>query len=541
MARRYVKISLATKLRVLFSAAVLGIIATTLVVPWYFMELLAAQGLQKPGAELTRLFLNEYHLWHWVSEKPNNRLSTLYTAGEADAGRKGPVMVRLTGTDKDFDKLDDPARDALRAFRRNPDQRLALLASEDEKGREVYRCFRPVRIEPICADCHARRRHVRSQTGQLVGMIDVTMPAAMPSGPLVWKTRAAFLIGVVLAGLLAFFLFAVITHRLILRPVRQLRDLADKVAEGDLTVRSTIQTRDELQHLGESFNEMLAAIADQHDQLRAANRALDQRLNELAQANVTLYEANRVKSEFLASISHELRTPLNSIIGFADLLGEVSDERIQRYGRNIATSAKNLLGMINDLLDLAKIEAGKADVRFDKVSVADLCRTLGALMKPLADKRQIELSVELADELPLVATDAGKLQQVLYNLLSNAVKFTPAGGGVTLSAATESISRRGKAIDHVVVSVADTGPGIAEVDQERIFEKFYQADRSLTKTSYGTGLGLAIARELTGLLGGQLTLNSSPGHGAVFSVKIPVEPVAPEAKVAADGEDAGSS
>ena len=124
--------------------------------------------------------------------------------------------------------------------------------------------------------------------------------------------------------------------------------------------------------------------------------------------------------------------------------------------------------------------------------------------------------------MPIVVTDAGKFQQILYNLLSNAVKFTPAGGKVTLSARPGPAAPLGAGDDEVVVSVADSGPGIAEVDQQHIFEKFYQADRSLTKESSGTGLGLAIAKELASLLGGRLTLKSSPGHGAVFSVIIPV-------------------
>jgi signal transduction histidine kinase len=180
--------------------------------------------------------------------------------------------------------------------------------------------------------------------------------------------------------------------------------------------------------------------------------------------------------------------------------------------------------MINELLDLAKIEAGKAEVRFDGVSVSDLCQTLVALMKPLADKKQQTMNLELPPDIPIVNTDAGKLQQVLYNLLSNAVKFTPAGGAITVSAAREVIQRNGRDIEDVSISVADSGPGIPESEQQRIFEKFYQSDRSLTRESSGTGLGLAIARELTNLLLGRLTLKSEPGHGATFTITLPVNP-----------------
>ena len=522
MAKRFVRISLATKFRLLLGAAVLGIIAAALMVPWIFMELLAEQGVQKPAAELTRLQLNEWRIWHQGERKPNNTVSNLYTAGGAQ-GRQGPRLIKFTRGQADYATLDDPEKDALKAFRRNRDQEMAVIRTQ-EKQQTVYRCFRAVRSKPACAECHESRTKKRFRAEQLVGMISVTMPASAATGPLVWWTRGAFVTGVLLAGLLAFFLFAIITNRLILRPVKQLHDLTDRVAEGDLTARSEIRTRDELQDLGESINGMLDAIADQHDQLRSANRALDQKLGELAEANVTLFQANKVKTEFLANVSHELRTPLNSIIGFADLLAETGEDRIQRYGRNIGTSAKGLLGLINDILNLARIEAGKAEVRPDKMSVTDTCQTLLALMAPLADKKQIELAHDLAGDLPLVVTDASKFQQILYNLLSNAIKFTPAGGKVTMTARTERAAHTDNGNEEVIVAVADTGPGIAELDQRHIFEKFYQGDRSLTKESGGTGLGLAIAKELSNLLGGRLTLKSSPGRGAVFTIRIPVRP-----------------
>ena len=159
-----------------------------------------------------------------------------------------------------------------------------------------------------------------------------------------------------------------------------------------------------------------------------------------------------------------------------------------------------------------------------KVRVVVACVALLALMAPLADKKNLDLRAELDGDLPIVVTDGGKLQQILYNLLSNAIKFTPAGGQVTVATAVEATSRKGQETEEVCVAVSDTGPGISEADQVHIFEQFYQADRTLTKESYGTGLGLAIAKELTGLLGGRLTLKSSPGHGATFTVHLPVQP-----------------
>jgi signal transduction histidine kinase len=316
--------------------------------------------------------------------------------------------------------------------------------------------------------------------------------------------------------------FYLITKQTVLSPIRKLRELSDRVAEGDLTQRSDIATGDEFERMAKSFNAMLDAIMTQQDQLRQANRALDLRLGELSESNVALFEANRIKSEFLANVSHELRTPLNSIIGFAELLAETDDEKRRRHAGHILTSAKLLLSIINDLLDMAQLEAGKAHFRPEKTSITDLCETLAQLVRPLADKKDLQLAVDLAAQLPLVYTDGRKCQQVLYNLLSNAIKFTPPQGKVTLTASAVWADASPLGADCVAVAVADTGPGIATADQERIFEKFNRLDSALTKESAGAGLGLAISRDLTGLLGGKLTLQSEPGQGATFTLFVPI-------------------
>ncbi|MBS3735270.1 MAG: HAMP domain-containing protein [Phycisphaerae bacterium] len=528
MAKKFVKISLATKFRVLFGAAVVGIIAVALLVPWYFMELLAERGVEQTAGELTRLRYNEYvqdHLDHGseaAADDAKSEVVDLYARDIDGSIATGLHFVRLVPGKRES-SLDAAGRSARQAFKQAPEQDLAVFTSEDERGRAVYRCFRAVRIDQSCAKCHRsqQRPELPARPGQLVGMVGVTMPESAAASGLVWWTRGAFVAGAGLAALLAFFLFVIISERLVLRPVRDLRGVSDRVAEGDLSVRSELRTGDELERLGESVNEMLQAISDQHNKLRAANRALDLKLNELAEANVTLYQANQVKSEFLTNVSHELRTPLNSIIGFAELLAEREDERVARYGRNIGEAAKSLLRMINDLLDLAKIEAGKADVRLDKVSVTDTCQTLVTLMHPQADKRSITLELSLASDVPVIRTDPAKLQQILYNLLSNAVKFTPAGGKVIVSASGEPSQGHSDESGGVVVAVRDTGPGLSEAEQQHIFDKFYQADRTLTKESQGTGLGLAIVRELTQLLGGRLEVNSAPGHGATFAIHLP--------------------
>jgi len=168
---------------------------------------------------------------------------------------------------------------------------------------------------------------------------------------------------------------------------------------------------------------------------------------------------------------------------------------------------------------LATAEAGKTRLHLQQTDIQDLCRGLVAFFSPMTEQKKIKVKLKLARNIPPILTDPGKVQQILYNLFSNAVKFSPENGKIEISTAAPD--------DNTVrIAVTDTGPGIADADQQSIFEKFYQSDRSLTKEAAGAGLGLSIAKELAGLLGGRLTLKSSPGQGAVFTLHLPIEPPA---------------
>jgi len=280
MPKRFIRISLAVKFRLLFGLALLGVIASALAVPWYFMEVLSEQGLERSARELTQLRLNE-----WTRKHPKNLKAALYTSGREFMGLAGPAMLVLD-PQKPFAGLDKSSAKALGALLENTDRQIAWQQSKSDRGKRVYRCFRAVRNTTRCGRCHndpAKPTRLQFGPGQLVGMIDVTLPgeASASADKLMWWTRGAFVAGGILAGILATVIFAIISHRLVLRPVRQLRELADKVTDGDQSVRSTVSTGDELQRLGESFNEMLQAIQTQHKELRSANRALDLKLNEL--------------------------------------------------------------------------------------------------------------------------------------------------------------------------------------------------------------------------------------------------------------------
>jgi two-component system, NarL family, sensor histidine kinase BarA len=376
-------------------------------------------------------------------------------------------------------------------------------------------------------------RAVRTEEGQLLGLILLkprpTEAARLLAGNTIYVLSAGFFV----LGL-AVLVFYLITHQIILSPVRALRETAERVREGDLSIRSDITTGDEFEELSQTFNGMLAEIVRSQDQLRAINSALDVKLNELAEANTALFEAMRLKGEFLANVSHELRTPLNSIIGFAELLRDQAQSELDagddstrlqkrvRYLDNIATASRGLLDLINSLLEMARIEAGKMEVNPVPINLRETCQGVLGLIAPLAERKGLELKLEAAEGLPSIETDPRKFQQIIFNFLSNAVKFTPAGR-ITLR--VETLPGRGpegqEAEDRVRVSVIDTGPGIAPEDQARLFTKFTQLDGTKTREHPGTGLGLAISKELAQLLQGEIQLVSEIGRGSMFSLILP--------------------
>jgi signal transduction histidine kinase len=262
-------------------------------------------------------------------------------------------------------------------------------------------------------------------------------------------------------------------------------------------------------------------LKEQYADLEAANA-------ELAAAKHRAEAASRMKTEFLANVSHELRTPLNSILGFAELLKDLtsagSEPKIARYIQNINTAGHNLLDLINDLLDLAKIEAGKMEVRSEPLSLADLFEALSSVLKPLTESKDLAIAPIVAPDVPIIETDPAKLQQILYNFLSNAIKFSPARGTIEVEARLEGP-------DRIRIGVTDHGPGIDPEKHNILFEKFRQLDGSVTREHSGTGLGLAISKELSVLLGGSIGVQSDPGQGATFYVILPLKIPATHADV----------
>ena len=230
-----------------------------------------------------------------------------------------------------------------------------------------------------------------------------------------------------------------------------------------------------------------------------------------------LAEASKAKSDFLANVSHELRTPLNAIIGFSELIRDAAfgplDARYREYGGDINDSGRHLLNLINDILDISKIENGRLELRNEIVSIDEAIAQCRRIIEPMARTAGVALAIELAPLLPLLHSDQVRFQQILLNLMSNAVKFTPAGGRVTVSAAVEAGS--------AVIAVADTGIGMSEKDIAIALEPFRQIDGTLSRRFTGTGLGLPLAKALVELHGGRLDIASTPGAGTMVRVCLP--------------------
>jgi len=318
--------------------------------------------------------------------------------------------------------------------------------------------------------------------------------------------------GVIVAALLAATVAGIVSVRRIVDPILQLVDVANSMREGNLNRRVEVKSQDEIGQLGRAFNEMSAQLNDNII-------ALEQSVKEANAATALAREATRLKDEFLSVMSHELRTPLNAIMGYQgllELIGGLDDEATEMVQRTQA-NARRLLSLINDVLDISRIEAGRMEITPVEVNVQDIVDQVRSQLEVLATEKNLAFNVSLDKSMPAtVFADEDAITKILVNLLTNAFKFTEEGS-VNLRMAAEN----GK----MTISVSDTGVGIPTYMHEIIFERFRQVDSSSTRKHGGSGLGLTIVQQLCQLMGGTVTVESDVGRGSTFTVKLPLQPI----------------
>lgn len=292
------------------------------------------------------------------------------------------------------------------------------------------------------------------------------------------------------------------------QPIRELHQGAQALSEGQLGTRITLHSNDELEDLAAQFNVMAANLQELYRDMSG----------KIAERTRDLELANRHKSEFLTNMSHELRTPLNSIIGFSDVLREEMfgplNERQREYAHDIHASGEHLLSLINDVLDLSKIEAGHMELNLSQVEVAELVHHTAAMMRERCTRGGLTLKLMLEEAPDTWAADARRVKQILLNLLGNAVKFTPQGGTITIEVGSNED-------EGLWMAVSDTGVGIAPEHQAMVFEEFRQVGDDILRKSEGTGLGLPLVRRLVRLHGGDVRLHSVVGEGTTFRFNLP--------------------
>ena len=332
-------------------------------------------------------------------------------------------------------------------------------------------------------------------TNELVNKAESEMLGYIDRGEADYRRSRNAIVAIAVASVLLALMLGYSISRSVILPVRAMDARFAEMAAGDFSRHVSPGNRDELGTLAVNLNRMN---------------------DEVGRLTVQLAAASRHKSEFLTNMSHELRTPLNAVIGFSDVLdqgmvGKLNPKQ-EEFVRDIRASGKHLLDLINDILDLAKVESGRMELMTSTFDLPASLESALALVRERATRHRIELALQVDDVGEIVA-DERKVRQVVVNLLSNAVKFTPEGGRVSVAA------RRGA--DGIEIAVSDTGVGIAPEDQAKVFEEFQQVGTDSARRQEGTGLGLALARRFVELHGGTLRLESAPGAGSTFSFTLP--------------------
>ncbi|EGO65230.1 DUF3365 domain-containing protein [Acetonema longum] len=408
-------------------------------------------------------------------------------------------------------------------------------------GVRVFRYMVPLYYDPSCMPCHGKPAGASDiagfpkegrSPGDFAGAISVVVPMTAFEANINANivTQVSFILLMILASIGGIYLMM---EHIVVVPIKELTGRVLELGEGNWAAALNEEsTYDEMRYLASAFNSMADRLQQLYNELEGkvaertrllyeANRKLIEQGRELREMNARLCETDRLKSEFLAVMSHELRTPLTAIIAFAEIMlaeGQALNELQREYLEDIFESAHQLLGQINDILDMSKMEAGLIRLNCQPVDIPQLLESITRITASLIARKNLGFTVGIAPDVPLISADYEKLSHILRNLISNAIKFTPAGGEI--SVVVEMITS-GCDTPKLQVLVKDTGIGISPSDQTVIFETFRQADAACRREYAGSGLGLAIARNLVELHGGEIWVESSPDEGSIFGFTIP--------------------
>ena len=426
--------------------------------------------------------------------------------------------------------------DVLASLQQDPSLTSAHTMSEYE-GKDAFRYIVPMRIDETCLECHGKPAGELDvldypkeglETGDLYGAISLVMPIDMYQENMKLNVMREVVFFSVLMIFCVYFIYRSVSHWVTV-PLSKLKGAAEQIKKGNLDIKlNGFNSGDEIWELANDFMSMAEQLQDVYsnlenkvgvrtEELAKANKLLERQSYQLEEANKRLAEDSRYKSEFLAMMSHELRTPLTSIIAFAEILQKEEGKAAQelRILKNIEDNSKILLNIINNILEMARLETGRMELVLETVDLMDSVNALESMIEPLARKKSILFSTAVQRNVPLISGDSEKLRCIMENLVSNALKFTPEGGEIKLSVNYDETR------DQVVINVWDNGIGIEAKDQASIFEKFVQKDNTACRRYNGSGLGLALAKELTEMHGGWISVYSTLGKGSLFTVRIP--------------------
>jgi signal transduction histidine kinase len=431
------------------------------------------------------------------------------------------------------------------AFEREALESFAISGQDDEiyqittyEDREVFRYTTPIFIKESCLSCHGDPKgeiditgHPKEglKNGDLAGAVSIIMPIDLYMTGIQQNILQQSLYFFVVIALLITVVYLAISL-LVTRPLRRVESAIEQIESGNLNIDlNNSGSSGEIKVLEQKFSSMAQQLQSSYDnlekqvddrtrQLASANRILEEQRIGLKEANDLLQSESQYKSDFLAIMSHELRTPLTSILAFAEICeesDETTSEKDKAAIREIKENGYVLLHMVNNILEVARIDAGKTELTCEWVDMVDLLSTVETSIQPLANKRQIRFETQVSPGTPLIYADWEKLRRILENLVSNAVKFTQRGGSAWVDVCF--VARE------IQIRVSDTGIGIKERDIPKVFEKFTQLDKSSHRRYNGSGLGLAVVRELTEAMGGFVEVESTFKKGSTFIVHIPID------------------